>query len=146
MTAETEHTAIIADTADMTEDTPAAASAKADTAAAGPSGAETAKPDTQQAERHADAAEGVYYTVQETAKICKVSERTIWRWIHGGRLAAGKFGRAYRVTGAAINALWTPAKPGEEQRKEEQQEREELEQIANDARIQEYGNDSDEGY
>lgn len=131
MTAETEHPAIIADSADMTEDTATTASAKAGTLAAGPSGT--------------NAAEGVYYTVQETAKMLKVSERTIWRWIHGGRLAAGKFGRAYRVTGAAINALWTPAKPGEEQRKEEQQEREELEQIANDARIQEYGND-DESY
>ena len=132
MTAETEHPAIIADTADMTEDTATTASAKAGTLAAGPSGT--------------NAAEGVYYTVQETAQMLKVSERTIWRWIHGGRLAAGKFGRAYRVTGAAINALWTPIKPGEEQRKEEQQEREELEQIALDARIQEYGNDTDEGY
>lgn len=131
MTAETEHPAIIADSADMTEDTATTASAKAGTLAAGPSGT--------------NAAEGVYYTVQETAQMLKVSERTIWRWIHGGRLAAGKFGRAYRVTGAAINALWTPIKPGEEQRKEEQQEREELEQIANDARIQEYGND-DESY
>lgn len=132
MTAETEHPAIIADSADMTEDTATTASAKADTPAAGPS--------------ETGAAEGVYYTVQETAKICKVSERTIWRWIHGGRLAAGKFGRAYRVTGAAINALWIPIQPDDEQRKEEQQEREELEQIANDARIQEYGNDTDEGY
>ena len=118
---------------------------KTDTPAAGPSETGAAKPDTQQAERPADAAEGVYYTVQETAKICKVSERTIWRWIHGGRLAAGKFGRAYRVTGAAINALWNPVQPDDEQRKEKEEEREELEQIANDARIQEYGND-DESY
>lgn len=127
MTAETEHPAIIADSADMTEDT-----AKAGTLAAGPSGT--------------NAAEGVYYTVQETAQMLKVSERTIWRWIHGGRLAAGKFGRAYRVTGAAINALWNPVQPDDEQRKEKEEEREELEQIALDARIQEYGNDADEGY
>ena len=114
MTAETEHPAIIADSADMTEDTATTASAKAGTLAAGPSGAETAKPDTQQGTKCPDAAEGVYYTVQETAKMLKVSERTIWRWIHGGRLAAGKFGRAYRVTGAAINALWNPVQPDDE--------------------------------
>lgn len=134
MTAETEHPAIIADSADMTEDTATTASAKAGTLAAGPSGT--------------NAAEGVYYTVQETAQMLKVSERTIWRWIHGGRLAAGKFGRAYRVTGAAINALWNPVpvQPDDEQRKEKEEEREELEQIALDARIQEYGNDADEGY
>lgn len=131
MTAETEHPAIIADSADMTEDTATTASAKAGTLAAGPSGT--------------NAAEGVYYTVQETAQMLKVSERTIWRWIHGGRLAAGKFGRAYRVTGAAINALWNPVQPDDEQRKEKEEEREELEQIALDARIQEYGND-DESY
>lgn len=99
MTAETEHPAIIADSADPTEDTATTASAKAGALAAGPSGT--------------NAAEGVYYTVQETAKMLKVSERTIWRWIHGGRLAAGKFGRAYRVTGAAINALWNPVQPDE---------------------------------
>lgn len=134
MTAETEHPAIIADSADMTEDTATTASAKAGTLAAGPSGT--------------NAAEGVYYTVQETAQMLKVSERTIWRWIHGGRLAAGKFGRAYRVTGAAINALWNPVpvQPDDEQGKEKEEEREELEQIALDARIQEYGNDADEGY
>ena len=126
MTAETEHPAIIADSADMTEDTATTAGAKAGTLAAGPSETGAAKPDTQQAERPADAAEGVYYTVQETAQMLKVSERTIWRWIHGGKLAAGKFGRAYRVTGAAINALWNPVQPDDEQR--------------------EYGNDTDEGY
>lgn len=108
MTAETEHPAIIADTADMTEDTPAATSAKADTAAAGPSGAETAKPDTQQGTKCPDAAEGVYYTVQETAKMLKVSERTIWRWIHGGKLAARRFGRQYRIRGADIEKLAEP--------------------------------------
>ena len=61
MTAETEHPAIIADSADMTEDTATTASAKAGTLAAGPSGAETAKPDTQQGTKCPDAAEGVYY-------------------------------------------------------------------------------------
>ena len=94
MTAETEHPAIIADSADMTEDTPAATSAKADTAAAGPSGT--------------NAAEGVYYTVQETAQMLKVSERTIWRWIHGGKLAARRFGRQYRIRGADIEKLAEP--------------------------------------
>lgn len=108
MTAETEHPAIIADSADMTEDTPAATSAKADTAAAGPSGAETAKPDTQQGTKCPDAAEGVYYTVQETAKMLKISERTIWRWIHGGKLAARRFGRQYRIRGADIEKLAEP--------------------------------------
>lgn len=108
MTAETEHPAIIADSADMTEDTPAATSAKAGTLAAGPSGAETAKPDTQQGTKCPDAAEGVYYTVQETAKMLKVSERTIWRWIHGGKLAARRFGRQYRIRGADIEKLAEP--------------------------------------
>lgn len=108
MTAETERPAIIADSADMTEDTATTASAKAGTLAAGPSGAETAKPDTQQGTKCPDAAEGVYYTVQETAKMLKVSERTIWRWIHGGKLAARRFGRQYRIRGADIEKLAEP--------------------------------------
>lgn len=108
MTAETEHPAIIADSADMTEDTATTASAKAGTLAAGPSETGAAKPDTQQAERPANAAEGVYYTVQETAKMLKVSERTIWRWIHGGKLAARRFGRQYRIRGADIEKLAEP--------------------------------------
>lgn len=108
MTAETEHPAIIADSTDMTEDTATTASAKAGTLAAGPSGAETAKPDTQQGTKCPDAAEGVYYTVQETAKMLKVSERTIWRWIHGGKLAARRFGRQYRIRGADIEKLAEP--------------------------------------
>lgn len=108
MTAETEHPAIIADSADMTEDTATTASAKAGTLAAGPSGAETAKPDTRQGTKCPDAAEGVYYTVQETAKMLKVSERTIWRWIHGGKLAARRFGRQYRIRGADIEKLAEP--------------------------------------
>lgn len=94
MTAETEHPAIIADSADMTEDTATTASAKAGTLAAGPS--------------ETGAAEGVYYTVQETAKMLKVSERTIWRWIHGGKLAARRFGRQYRIRGADIEKLAEP--------------------------------------
>lgn len=108
MTAETEHPAIIADSADMTEDTATTASAKAGTLAAGPSGAETGKPDTQQGTKCPDAAEGVYYTVQETAKMLKVSERTLWRWIHGGKLAARRFGRQYRIRGADIEKLAEP--------------------------------------
>lgn len=108
MTAETEHPAIIADSADPTEDTATTASAKAGTLAAGPSGAETAKPDTQQGTKCPDAAEGVYYTVQETAQMLKVSERTIWRWIHGGKLAARRFGRQYRIRGADIEKLAEP--------------------------------------
>lgn len=94
MTAETERPAIIADSADMTEDTAKATRAKADTPAAGPSGT--------------NAAEGVYYTVQETAQMLKVSERTIWRWIHGGKLAARRFGRQYRIRGADIEKLAEP--------------------------------------
>ena len=93
MTAETEHPAIIADSADPTEDTATTASAKAGTLAAGPSGTN---------------AEGVYYTVQETAQMLKVSERTIWRWIHGGKLAARRFGRQYRIRGADIEKLAEP--------------------------------------
>lgn len=96
MTAETEHPAIIADSADMTEDTATTASAKAGTLAAGPSGT--------------NAAEGVYYTVQETAQMLKVSERTIWRWIHGGKLAARRFGRQYRIRGADIEKLAEPCR------------------------------------
>ena len=101
MTAETEHPAIIADSADMTEDTATTAGAKPDTLAAGPSET-SAKADTKQTGTPA------YYTVQETAKLLKVSERTIWRWIHGEngrRLTARKFGRQYRITPAAIDAI-----------------------------------------
>ena len=38
----------------------------------------------------------------------KVSERTIWRWIHGGKLAARRFGRQYRIRGADIEKLAEP--------------------------------------
>lgn len=37
------------------------------------------------------------YTLQEVAKILKVSERTLYRWIKDGKLKAHKVGRNWRV-------------------------------------------------
>ena len=38
-----------------------------------------------------------YLTIQETAGLLKVSERTVRRWIEKGELAALKIGRAVRI-------------------------------------------------
>ena len=47
-------------------------------------------------------------TVQETAKLLKVSPITIRRYIKSGRLAAVKVGRAVRIRREAVEGLLTP--------------------------------------
>jgi excisionase family DNA binding protein len=39
-----------------------------------------------------------YYTVQEVAKLLKVHEQTIFRWIREGKLQSDKIGRNQRIT------------------------------------------------
>lgn len=45
----------------------------------------------------------VAYTLDEAAKILKVSRQTVGRYVRSGALKAKKIGKAYRVTPDAIN-------------------------------------------
>jgi excisionase family DNA binding protein len=38
-----------------------------------------------------------YYTLQDIADRLKVSYRTVYRWVHAGKLPAYKFGTDWRV-------------------------------------------------
>lgn len=38
-----------------------------------------------------------YYTLEEAAKLLKLHPQTLRRWIHGGKLAARRFGRQFRL-------------------------------------------------
>ena len=42
------------------------------------------------------------YTPTETAAIFGVSRLTVYRWIHAGKLKAGRYGGQWRVTAAEI--------------------------------------------
>ncbi len=59
-----------------------------------------------------------YYTLSEVADRLRVSERTVRRWVHAGRLGARRFGRQLRipreslesfddVAEASISEAWT---------------------------------------
>ena len=41
---------------------------------------------------------GAFYSVTETAKLLKVSPRTVRRWIEKGDLTVHRFGRQIRIT------------------------------------------------
>jgi excisionase family DNA binding protein len=45
------------------------------------------------------------WTVQEAARYLKVSTPTIWRWCAGGRLAAFKIGREWRIADPKLDQL-----------------------------------------
>lgn len=50
-----------------------------------------------------------HFTIKQVAEALQLSERTIRRWIHDGRLYAaefpGRFGVEYRIPASAITAL-----------------------------------------
>jgi excisionase family DNA binding protein len=50
-------------------------------------------------------------TVGQAAEMAGVSTKTIRRWLHSGRLEAGRAGEAYVITAAALKAAqdWTPS-------------------------------------
>ena len=48
---------------------------------------------------------GPVWTVQEAAKYLKVSTATIWRWCAGGRLAAFKIGREWRIADPQLDRV-----------------------------------------
>lgn len=56
-------------------------------------------------------------TVQETAKVLRVSEITVRRYIASGRLAAVRVGRGVRVDKEAVESFPTPAMPSEPKQK-----------------------------
>jgi excisionase family DNA binding protein len=48
-----------------------------------------------------------FYTVAQVAEYLSVSERTVRRWIHDGKLIAHHFGRAVRIAGSSFEAFRT---------------------------------------
>lgn len=50
-------------------------------------------------------------TVSQAAEMAGVSTKTIRRWLHSGRLDAGRAGEAYVITAAALERAqaWTPS-------------------------------------
>ena len=46
-----------------------------------------------------------YYTVAEVAVALKVKDRTIREWIGNGKIKAVLFGRHYRISASAIEAM-----------------------------------------
>lgn len=50
-------------------------------------------------------------TVSQAATAAGVSTKTVRRWLHSGRLEAGRAGEAYVITAAALKAAqdWTPS-------------------------------------
>ena len=46
--------------------------------------------------------EGQYYSIEEVAKILKVTYLTVYRWIRSGKLKAYKAGKQYRIKSTDI--------------------------------------------
>lgn len=53
--------------------------------------------------------EGGFYTPREVARILKVSERTVRRWVRRGELKGLRFGRQLRIPVGALAGLGQPA-------------------------------------
>ncbi len=53
------------------------------------------------------------YTTDEVALRLNVSRRTVQQWIHEGKLAAMRFGRAYRIEAKELEAFKERARRGE---------------------------------
>lgn len=49
--------------------------------------------------------ETIFYTIQEVAEILNLSEQTIRKLIHEGRLKAIRLGRTYRIPYESLTAL-----------------------------------------
>ena len=46
------------------------------------------------------------YTLQEAAKVLRLSEPTLTRWIKSGRLSGYRLGKKYRILGRDLLALF----------------------------------------
>jgi len=44
-----------------------------------------------------------YYSIQEVAKMLKVTYLTVYRWIKAGKLQSVKAGKQYRITETEVN-------------------------------------------
>ena len=53
--------------------------------------------------------EGGFYTPREVARLLKVSERTVGRWVRTGELKGLRFGRQLRIPATALAGLGQPA-------------------------------------
>lgn len=40
-----------------------------------------------------------FYTVEEVSQMLRLTKKTIWKYIHEGKLPASKFGYMYRISG-----------------------------------------------
>lgn len=49
--------------------------------------------------------ETIFYTIQEVAEILSLSEQTIRKLVHEGRLNAIRLGRTYRIPNESLIAL-----------------------------------------
>lgn len=60
-----------------------------------------------------------HYTIKQVSEQLQLSERTIRRWIHAGRLYAvefpGRYGSEYRIPESAITALGFRVQSDEEE-------------------------------
>lgn len=64
--------------------------------------------------RQSKSSEPEYYTVQEAAKLLKVSPSTVWRWIDAGRLRAHRVGaRGIRIDRRVLETAIVPLGCGE---------------------------------
>lgn len=52
------------------------------------------------------------YTTTEAAALFGISRITVYRWIHAGKLKAGKYGGRWRVTAAEITLRKTGQENG----------------------------------
>ncbi len=55
-----------------------------------------------------------FYTAEELAKYLKVSSQTIRAWIRDRKIAAVRFGRAWRITAAEVERLRREGVPEED--------------------------------
>lgn len=53
------------------------------------------------------------YTVDEAAKVLKVSNMTLYRYIKAGKLRAAKFGKEWRITEENLKNFIDSMTPGE---------------------------------
>ncbi len=60
-----------------------------------------------------------FYTIDEVAKMFKVTRATVYEWMRSGDLAYVQVGGRRRITQSAINAFIKEGKPEEAERSEE---------------------------
>ena len=52
-----------------------------------------------------------FLTMSEVASLLRVDRRTVKSWVESGRIIGAKFGRDWRFSRAAVDAITAPALP-----------------------------------